>query len=161
MTRALAVVALFVGLTALPASLLAAEPVVNAHDAEVLRKASEIFDSTWSPFCPGRTLSSCTSHQAELWRNDVREWLAAGLTQDQIMERLAARKPGFQLETMPDDAGVRYGPWVTGIAITLLMLALGYQQMRKRTTEPEPEPETVASDEDQLRLRRELEALES
>lgn len=139
---------------------LAAAPPPDLTEAQ-LREASAIFAETWSPFCPGHTLSTCTSGKAAQWRGDIRVWLAEGLTRDQIMARLQARVPQFSLDTVPDTGGARYGPWVLGGAFALILGGLAWATAR-RSREPDPAPPAAPprEGEDARRLARELEAID-
>lgn len=139
---------------------VAAAPAPESDPAQ-LREASAIFDSTWSPFCPGRTLASCTSGKASEWREDVRGWLAEGLTREQVMDRLQQRVPGFTLETVPDSGGIRIGPWILGglFAIALLVLAWFHSRRTPQTETREANPKQATGEEARL-LARELELLE-
>lgn len=44
-----------------------------------------------SPFCPGRTLADCPSPDAAAVREEIREFIDAGVEKDVILERLEAR----------------------------------------------------------------------
>lgn len=78
-----------------------------AQDQAVDTKASELYDEVMSPFCPGRTLANCPSPQAAQLREQIKQLLAAGSTDEQIKEELyeaygevvlgAPRKEGFGL----------------------------------------------------------------
>ena len=78
-----------------------AQPAGSPEEVELSledrRHASALSSSTLSPFCPGRTLSSCPSGKATEWRRDIRTWVAEGLDDKEILARLQARAPGFQL----------------------------------------------------------------
>lgn len=146
-------------LTTILAFALCAAPEPQLS-ADQLRAASTILSETWSPFCPGKTLASCSSPQAAEWREEVRGWLAEGLTRAEIMAKLQTRKPGFRLETEPEPASARMGPWVLG---GLFIFALGVLlRLHGRSTEEDPEEEvqTQPNDEAAQLVARELEALE-
>ena len=86
---------------------LAASSSAWAQDQAVDTKASELYDEVMSPFCPGRTLANCPSPQAAQLREQIKQRLAAGSTDEQIKEELyeaygevvlgAPRKEGFGL----------------------------------------------------------------
>lgn len=131
---------------------------------EQLREASAILGDTWSPFCPGRTLTSCTSGKAAEWREDVRRWLAEGLTRDEIYARLQKRVPGFTLNTVPETGGTRYGPWVMGGLFLIALAGLGLFHARKSPPkaggETSAPPKHEHANLDRRALSLELEALE-
>src|SRR5688572_23813940 len=67
----------------------AAPPAIS--EAERDRRAEAISRSIMSPFCPGRTVSSCPN--AAPWRADIRTWVGEGVDSEEIKRRLAARVP--------------------------------------------------------------------
>lgn len=54
-------------------------------------RATGLFRTTMSPFCPGRTLNDCPSPYAGEWREDIRKWVATGVPDDEIRRRLYER----------------------------------------------------------------------
>lgn len=64
-----------------------------------------------SPFCPGRTVSSCPN--AGPWRDDIRKWVGEGVDAAEIRRRLAARVPEHNLTGVP---GNRLG-WVLPVGL--------------------------------------------
>lgn len=70
--------------------------------SEQMRQASSITANTLSPFCPGATLAMCTSRQASTWRADIRTWVAEEVSSEEILSRLQARVPEFQLSAQPN-----------------------------------------------------------
>jgi cytochrome c-type biogenesis protein CcmH/NrfF len=84
-----------------------------------------------SPFCPGRTLASCSSQSAAEWLADVRVWVAEGATDEEITGRLQSRTPEFDLSADPG------GSWDWGIGVlaignvTLLLGAIAYSTTRR------------------------------
>lgn len=64
----------------------------STEDAQQqLQRSAEIYKTTMSPFCPGRTLDACPSPNATAWRDDIRHWVAEGLSTEEIRHRLAQR----------------------------------------------------------------------
>ena len=78
-----------------------------AQDQAVDTRANELYDEVMSPFCPGRTLANCPSPQAAQLREQIKQRVAAGSTDEQIQDELyevygevvlgAPRKEGFGL----------------------------------------------------------------
>lgn len=131
-----------------------------------------------SPFCPGRTLNSCPSGKATAWRDDIRLWVAEGLSNEEILARLQARVPDFQLEGTPPTDWSWAGPLVV-MALLTVAFAIGGQRTVKARQEaasaapagaataavgagaaPTPPSERSAEDPDRKLLERELEQLE-
>jgi len=132
---------------------------------EDMRRASGLFDSTMSPFCPGRTLNSCPSGKATAWRDDIRAWVAEGLSNEQILARLQARVPDFQLEGTPPTDWSWAGPLVVMAVLTVAFALGGLRTVRARREAATPPvaagPVTPPSDRnpedpDRQLLEREL-----
>ncbi len=77
---------------AVPSIARASKPDPQTETAsEDARRAAEIYKSTMSPFCPGRTIDACPSPYATEWREDIRKWVIEGVSTDEIRRRLKAR----------------------------------------------------------------------
>jgi cytochrome c-type biogenesis protein CcmH/NrfF len=63
------------------------------------REAESIARTVMSPFCPGRTLSSCPN--AGPWREDIRKWVGEGVSAEEIRRRLYERVPETNLTGIP------------------------------------------------------------
>ncbi len=68
-------------------------------EQESERQAEAISRSIMSPFCPGRTVSSCPN--AQPWRDDIRQWVREGVDSEEIKRRLAERAPKHDLSGVP------------------------------------------------------------
>ncbi|TPV95012.1 MAG: hypothetical protein B7733_11600 [Myxococcales bacterium FL481] len=64
-------------------------PSAESPSPEVVSR--ELAHELMSPYCPGRTVASCTSGQARLLEDEIREQVAAGKSREQIKEALIAR----------------------------------------------------------------------
>lgn len=137
-------------------------------DVEQMRRASALFDSTLSPFCPGRTLNSCPSGKATAWREDIRAWVAEGLTDREILARLQARTPDFQLEGTPPTDWSWGGPLVVMAFLTIAFVIGGQRTVRARregaaqaqSAPATPPTDRAPDDPDRKLLERELEQLD-
>ena len=150
----------FVGLLLVAVALLAGG---DAHaDAASRAKAQRIAGSLMSPFCPGRTLSSCSSYKAGEWRDDIGKWVQEGLTEEQIEARLQARVPGVPISSNPP------GPWRWALPLLAVLVAggaiaaLARSKLRSRSEPAAAPPPAAAEAPDELRaeLRRALEELD-
>ncbi len=99
-----------------PAAAAAPTPAAAASAAglseqESERQAEAISRSIMSPFCPGRTVSSCPN--AQPWRDDIRKWVREGVEADEIKRRLAERVPKHDLMGVPPN---RLG-WVLPVGL--------------------------------------------
>ena len=138
-----------------------AEPEGQALDP-VARRVSRLSNELHSPFCPGKTLLTCTSYQAVEVRREIRDLAAAGKNDDEIIQILQAKyadrfEKGQQMANPVQ-------PWYTIIVPFLPFVLLGFLLIwvfrRWRSPAPEDadeaddEPESTAEDEDRLaRLR--------
>lgn len=124
--------------------LVAAGPASAAVDAD--EHALTMSRRLMSPFCPGKTLQSCTSSQASDWVAEIRQWASEGVSDEEIVARLQARVPNFDLSGDPGGAwdwllGVLAAALVTGVLIIASRKVLG----RKRSKSGEPSPATASS----------------
>lgn len=88
------------------------EPGERQEDS---RQVQSIVRTTNSPFCPGKTLDSCPSPRAAEWRRDINEWVADGVSENEIRNRLQERAPGFDLDPQPLASG-----WVIPLIAVVL-----------------------------------------
>jgi cytochrome c-type biogenesis protein CcmH/NrfF len=123
------------------------------------RRAQDIIRTTMSPFCPGRTLDSCPSPKAGDWRDDVRRWVAEGVSTTEIRDRLAERAPEVDLTGAPSTALDAVLPVVvTIVALALLFLLLrallgrSRRQAEAATSEPQDSNVERRLDEELARL---------
>jgi cytochrome c-type biogenesis protein CcmH/NrfF len=102
---------------------------VSAQDASTeSREVQSIVRNTASPFCPGKTLDSCPSPKAGEWRREIRGWVADGVPEPEIRDRLQARVPGFDLSIPPVKSG-----WVipvVAVALSTLWLVVMARRFR-------------------------------
>jgi cytochrome c-type biogenesis protein CcmH/NrfF len=88
-------------------ALVLLAPAVSAESgapAETEGWAWAYFNEVMSPFCPGRTLSACTSGQADTLRMWILVQEAAGRSQEDVHEELLA-KYGDVVLSAPRPAG--------------------------------------------------------
>ena len=92
------------------------------------RQVQSIVRSTASPFCPGKTLDSCPSPRAGEWRREIHGWVADGVPEPEIRDRLQARVPGFDLSIPPVKSG-----WlipVIAVVLSTLWLIVMFRRFR-------------------------------
>jgi cytochrome c-type biogenesis protein CcmH/NrfF len=91
-----------------------------------LQRSAEIYKTTMSPFCPGRTLDACPSPNATAWRDDIRHWVSEGLSTEEIRHRLSQRTEQ-DLTGAPStvlDAVLPFGATVLSLVLLGLLLRL-------------------------------------
>jgi cytochrome c-type biogenesis protein CcmH/NrfF len=145
----------------------AAAEAAALSEQESERQAEAISRSIMSPFCPGRTVSSCPN--AQPWRDDIRQWVREGVDSEEIKRRLAERVPKHDLSGVPKNP---LG-WVMPVGLAVgalagLVLLLRYLVIPRRDEATEDAPPEAAGaspskgppEDWDARLDQELETLE-
>lgn len=68
----------------------AAQPAGDALD-DVAHRVAKLTDELKSPYCPGKTLQTCTSYQAFELRREIKQMVEAGQSDEEILTTLQAR----------------------------------------------------------------------
>jgi cytochrome c-type biogenesis protein CcmH/NrfF len=114
-----------------PALAEGAPPQLSEQERD--REAESIARTVMSPFCPGRTLSSCPN--AGPWREDIRKWVGEGVSAEEIRRRLYERVPETNLTGTPPN---RLG-WFLPIGAALLAVG-GLVVAMRVLVKPQPPP---------------------
>ncbi|MCB9528235.1 MAG: cytochrome c-type biogenesis protein CcmH [Myxococcales bacterium] len=121
---------------------------------DIGRRVIRLADELRSPFCPGKTLMTCTSYQAFELRREMREMIERGMDDDAIIAALVERH-GEEVRNPPQ-------PWYTVLVPLLPFLVLGvllfwiFRKWKERDQRRQAAPavEIDAADEERLaRLR--------
>lgn len=107
----LLLIAVLVALSVLPA---------RADEASVLRDAGYLFDTTMSPYCPGRTLSACPSEDARALREEITLSLQAGSSVADEQTRMVNR---FGPAVLGRPVG-KVGVWSWGVPLLFVIVGL-------------------------------------
>jgi cytochrome c-type biogenesis protein CcmH len=133
-----------------------------ALDAQVIdTRANEMYDQIMSPFCPGRTLANCPSPQAATMRDQVKQQLAAGMSEDEIVDSLYGIY-GEIILGAPRAEGIGLLAWVMPAAFLLLGVALLVRWLRSTEGRASAAPPRAAPElgpEEQALLEAELSEL--
>jgi cytochrome c-type biogenesis protein CcmH len=129
----------------------------------------DIAANLMSPACPGRTLLNCTSGHAEQWRELIRQKLAQGETQAQIMAYFVDMR-GEEILAAPPKRGFALTAWLFPLLIiingtgVIILLTRRWTQKRsgiENTQDLGPFPmsahESASPEPYRDRLRKELE----
>lgn len=100
------------------ASSAGAQDQKSPYDEDVLKEARHIYNNIMSPYCPGLTLANCGSGAADILRATIRERLAAGETQDEIMASLV-EEFGEEVRAEPPKSGFASLVWLGPIVLLL------------------------------------------
>ncbi len=87
-----------------------------SKDAEASKRVNRLSDQLKSPFCPGKTLLTCTSSQAYDLRQEMRNMIMQGKNDAEILEALRGSF-GESLENPPQ-------PWYT-VLVPIMPFILG------------------------------------
>jgi cytochrome c-type biogenesis protein CcmH/NrfF len=135
---ALAAIALFLA----TASAIAQS---DGTDTDIAQRAHRLSREVMSPYCPGRTLADCPSPNAAVLREQIRDFMARGLDEASIMERLSARY-GDAIVGVPRSAT----GWILPAALLiagLAVLAAALWRLVTPTSAPSIEPDDELSSE--------------
>ncbi len=133
-----------------------------ALDPQLERLAQTIGETTMSPFCPGRTISSCPSPQARELRDQIRGWLGQGYSEAGVRNQLRVVY-GEEVRGTPPPSGWLgelgwYAP-LGFVIVSLVLVTWKIGRMNRHERVPAgtaPPAERLASVEAELqaRLRR-------
>lgn len=130
--------------------VLALAPAAGAAPEDT---ANRISGNIMSPFCPGVTLHDCPSPQADALRERIRDWAAAGLGEDRIMDRLVAEY-GEEVRAIPPGDGGGITAWIVPALVAVAGATLAGALARRWTKARERERE-----EEDLEARRRVREL--
>ncbi len=106
---------------AAPALAQAAAPACAIRYEEAARLATELAADLKSPYCPGKTLQTCTSSQAYDLRGEIRDLYCAGRSRDEVVALMQARF-GEDIANPPQPwytALIPFIPFILGILLIL------------------------------------------
>jgi len=99
----------------------------------ILSETQHISENIMSPYCPGRTLSSCPSPDARSLRNEISLWLERGYSREAVMRQLKGMF-GSSIQGSPEAEGFGIVAWTAPFAalLALFFVLLVYLQRSKR-----------------------------
>lgn len=104
----------------LAAVTLVVPPLAHAADpSEIDRRVQALSENVMSPFCPGRTVSSCPSPQARELRTQIHSWVEAGYTDEAVRNQLLMIY-GEDVRGAPQSEGFGLVGWLAPAAFVLL-----------------------------------------
>jgi cytochrome c-type biogenesis protein CcmH/NrfF len=122
------------------------------------KKAYDLYQKVFSPFCPGRSLNDCPSSKAQELKAEMRAKLESGVPPDTILEDVF-QTFGEKYRTVPHYSGVGKLVWWVPLGFLAVGFALVMFAASKRkraatsgeTTKPDPlSPETKEAIEREL-----------
>ncbi len=102
-----------------------------AKEQGAQRVAQQVADDLMSPYCPGRSISSCSSGAARILETEILQEARGGKTRDEIEQMLVARFG-------EDRVGSSYSAGVVAVALTVSLVAVAVviraaQKWQRRT----------------------------
>src|SRR5205085_8562347 len=122
--------------------------------------ALKLYTKLYCPLCGGVRLDACQLQVCEEMRTEIQQKLAAGQTDDQIIQYYRVRW-GDQVLGYPPAEGINLFPWlvpfalVAGGGLALWRMALGWTRGRSLARTP-GSAATVPSPETAARIEREM-----
>ena len=83
-------------------------------------RAQAIEREVWSPYCPGRLLSDCTTAQARELRDEIGDRIERGESSDDVLEWIR-RNHGDEALARPELRGAGFAIWL----VPVLLFAIG------------------------------------
>ncbi len=122
-------------------------------------EVNAIAKNMYCPVCENVPLDVCPTLACQQWRDQIREKLIEGWTEEQIHDYFVLQY-GDRVLAAPPRSGLNWliyiGPWVL-IAAGAIMLARLLWRLRAPAAGPEPPPQPPANGPDDYRARLEAE----
>ena len=135
-------------LTLLATPVLAVQPSEMLADPALEARARAISANLRCPVCQGESIDDSNAPISRDLRLAVRERLAAGDSDDQVVDYVVARFGEFVL-FKPRATGAGLALWLAGPAMLLVGGAIAWATVRRRSKAPEPDS---LSEADRARL---------
>lgn len=132
--------------------ILLASPVMALDPSEMLddpaleQRARALDHELRCVVCQSETVASSNANWAQDARRTVRELVAEGATDDEIMDFFVARYGEFVLMT-PRTSGSTWVLWAAGPAMLLLALIMGLSYLRGRQQATAPQEDALTAEE--------------
>lgn len=119
-------------------------------------RAQKIFDTVFSPFCPGRLLRDCPTFKATDLKNTIRSSVAAGRSDEEIVADLV-NAYGNSIKALPEKHGFGLVAWVAPFLFFLGGLCLLWAWLkRSRGQEVATTAQASINPDMQAKIDREL-----
>jgi cytochrome c-type biogenesis protein CcmH/NrfF len=141
-----------------------ATTVCAQDDTVTLDDVNAIATRLYCPVCPNETLASCRTEACVRWREEIRQQLAAGMTEQQVIDDFIARY-GERVVGTPEDPTLRalsvYTPYVLlGLAVLLGGFTLLRWRRGRATTPTDDTPLMTDSSNHAYRAQLERDLLD-
>jgi cytochrome c-type biogenesis protein CcmH len=123
------------------ALLLAAVPLLAQTVSD--DAVNDVAEHMFCPVCENEPLDDCRTSTCLQWKEEIRDQLAAGRSENQIMDYFVARY-GQHVLAIPSDPLLRVLSYAIPLIATLAALAVGWLALRRwQTRRPVTQSETV------------------
>ena len=109
-------------------------------DDDVLRVAKKLY----CPVCPNTPLDVCETQACKDWRQQIRDQLSEGWTEQQIIDYFVSQY-GERVLAEPQRVGFTSLVWVLPVISALLGLAVVWQVLRSWRSSRQPRPASSSS----------------
>ncbi len=106
-------------------------------------QVNAIAKKLYCPVCPNETLDACQTQACAQWRSEIGDQLAAGQSEQQIVDSFV-RRYGQRVIGTPDDPALRALSLATPFVIAGIALAVGVFTFMRWRSRPRPEPTPAA-----------------
>lgn len=141
--------------------IFAALPIVaqEATQPVTFDQVNAIAKILYCPVCPGETLDVCQTQACAQWRDEIRQQLAAGQNEKEIVDSFV-RRYGDRVLGSPQDPGLRTLSLIAPILVVTLALVIGMFTFLRWRARAVPAASSVAStpasDDYRSQLERDL-----
>lgn len=126
--------------------LWALDPTEMLDDPVLEKRARALDHELRCVVCQSETVASSNANWAQDARRTVRELVAEGASDDEVMDFFVARYGEFVLMT-PRTSGSTWVLWAAGPAMLLLALIMGLSYVRGRQKAAAPQEEALTPEE--------------
>ena len=122
------------------------------------RRAQRLADDLKSPFCPGKTLKTCTSPNAAVVRRDIQEMVLKGMSDEAIVAALRQEydTDDFSVANPAQPAYTIFVPFVPFVILTGGMILMLWLMRRRKQMNETAEPLLPVDDQEQAASRSAL-----
>ena len=135
-------------------ALLLALPTAALADADDV--ANSVSRQVMSPFCDGLTLHDCPSDAAADLRAEIATWANAGMSEEEIIDRLVDEFGEARILATPPRSGSGLFAWLLPIAGLIAAATLGVILARRWSKASAPAPAAPVDPVAKARLDTEL-----
>ena len=98
-------------------------------------RARAIEREVWSPYCPGRLLSDCTTQQARELRDEIHRRVSSGQDSDEVLAWIR-RNHGNEALARPEWRGAGLAVWIIPLLIFVIGVIVLTRLVRKWSRAP-------------------------